>query len=42
MAWDFAVTAGMREDRMVGQGAGVANVFGEYENFKKEHQNTER
>ena len=42
MAWDFAVTSGMRADRLVDQGVGVGRVFSEYEVFKKQHQDTER
>ena len=40
IAWDFAVTSGMRADRLRGQGEDVGRVFREYEDFKRQHLDT--
>ena len=40
VAWDFAVTSGLRADKLTDQGADVERIFREYEHWKKQYKNT--
>jgi hypothetical protein len=40
VAWDFAITSGMRSDRIRNQGENVTAIYDMYEDFKRQHQQT--
>ena len=42
VAWDFAITSGMRKERLHDRGLDVRAVFEDYEDYKRTYKDTER